>query len=289
MSRSRKLRWLLLAVCALAAGLVVVALGAVRIYQNELVHRAESELVAQGAMIQANYKRLLLEQLEIGPTPESGSPPPPLEEYAVSADVDWNKKIKNWLKPESFHFGLYPRRVHGEPPNAHDATEPPDPQAAQAGERLEPQLRDAGRLHRATVQVVDFKGTVVASTVRNRGRSLLHRDEVSRALHGEFVQMLRRRPTRRTSAASGPRPVGADVDVCVGIPIVHEGRLLGAVVLSKAPVSVSTALWKSPSLAWGLFAVLVALAALLGGTWYVVWERDAPGEREDATPTQSST
>lgn len=118
-------------------------------------------------------------------------------------------------------------------------------------------MRNAVRKTLSGIRVMDYQGIVVASTLSDLGRSLAGQEEVKRALQGEHVSVLR----RRVSAAPEP-PLesisrGAGVRVFVAMPVVEGNRVLGAVLLTRTPLDLSKATYRTRFYLLGGFVVIV--------------------------------
>ncbi|MDP6909682.1 MAG: hypothetical protein QF371_09255, partial [Flavobacteriales bacterium] len=95
--------------------------------------------------------------------------------------------------------------------------------------------------------LVDFSGVVTVSKGRSVGEIMTGREEVSSALkgHGKSVMYLDSNPPKEEINIPGLRKLvdfllaGEKVLVSVAMPIVVENRVLGAVVMERAPRSVA--------------------------------------------------
>ena len=78
-----------------------------------------------------------------------------------------------------------------------------------------PILRDAQAITLAGIRVTDYRGTIVASTGEALGSSLAHTEEVSHALRGKAISLLRKRVLEQTDAVTGlDQPRHRDPGVC---------------------------------------------------------------------------
>jgi len=156
-------------------------------------------------------------------------------------------------------------------------------------------MHDAQLVTLAAIRVVDARGTVVATTGEELGASLADREEISRALGGESVSLLRERVSDEPPPPLASASRGTHLRVFVAEPIVEQGQTIGAVLLSRSPRSIGQTLYaKRYHLLGGsvlLLAVVVAmsfftsravarpLAAVVEQT-----ERAARGERGAVIP-----
>ncbi|QWV94211.1 HAMP domain-containing histidine kinase [Geomonas oryzisoli] len=217
-------------------GILLLPLGGIsvlRLYESELVRRTETELISQGSLIGAAYREELLR---------------------IAAENAGTEKILNYGIPakarpsrsdpsEKYHpinarLNLPDEKIHPPAQAAVPARTAIDPFALEAGSRVSSIMRSSTDSTLVGVRVVDIKGTVVATTGEERHLSLLNREEVRRALAGEYVSLLRERLDWDSSARRGNL-----VRVFVGMPIIHEGRVLGAVILSRTPLDIGKALY----------------------------------------------
>ena len=256
--RLLRLRSVLLALSLLILLLPLGGISLLRLYDSMLVRHAEAELIAQGVVLAETWRRELIRaQAEQGENSTYGRPrirlPPP---------------------PSP---GEEPSRFHPIPPRldlARDEVWPPAPPglptekatdalARQAGRHVGDLLVEVQEFTLAGLRVVDFEGRVVASSGAELGLSLAHRPEVSTALEGEAVSVLRRRTPSAQPAdtvtntvegtAENRRPLPSlkslsrrpAVRVVVVLPVIAEDRVWGAVVLSRTPKSVLRELYEN--------------------------------------------
>lgn len=254
-----RLRTVLLTVNVIVLLVPLAGIGLLRIYESELIRRTESELISQGALVQAAYKRALLEELRAGCGDGVSA-----AAYGSPVEVKWPVNVEDKFRPVPADLDLSSERPLGPPPPPRTPDQLAERCAAAVGDRLTPMLLDAQQITLSGIHVVDPRGTVVATTQDTLGRSLAHREEVARALDGEFVQLLR----RRTSHADEPPPPlesirrRSQVRVFVAMPVVHQGRVLGAVVLVRTPLSLVKAVYNNRAV-FGSFLALVLLAVVI--------------------------
>lgn len=253
-----RLRTILLLINLLVLMLPLGGIFALRIYESALIRQTESELIAQAAVIAAAYQTTYLRlagrhELEAEDDTAYGNP---LEYHAPqpSESGPW--------RPRSAELDLAEDRIEPPVPDAWPSGAPADALAQTIGHELTPVLRGAQLYTLAGIRVVDFKGTIVASTSEDLGASMLNRDEVARALRGEPVSLLRWRgnepPTLFESLARG-----AHVLVLVSQPIVQGDRVLGAVLLVRTPANIKQAILGKRSAVLRGMLLLVAVVLLL--------------------------
>jgi signal transduction histidine kinase len=258
-----RLATVLLAITLVIALLPLGGLFVLRIYESALIRQTESELIAQGALVAASY-RALFERLTVARAGKPGVPAGygnPVTSEPRPQDPDTR------LQPRYAVLDLATDPVLPPPEDALPAPAPPHPAAVAAGRELSTILVETQKITLAGIRVTDPAGVVVATTREELGASILHRDEVRRALAGEFVSALHWR-----GSAHEPRPPldsisrGARIRVFVAVPIVHGERVIGSVLLARTPWNIGQALYgKRRELAQGaalLLAVVVAIALL---------------------------
>jgi signal transduction histidine kinase len=230
-----KLRTVLLIVNVLILLLPLGSIAALRIYETELVRRTESELLAQGVVIQLIYRDQVIKALK-GNTASFGRP---AVRTTVSAQPD----------PDGRFNPLLPRldvaKEYLQPPMepARPTKSRPGPEIRAVGDQLTPLLLEAQRATLAGIRVVDPEGVVVASTGEDLMLSLRHREEVKNALDGESVSLLYHRADPGEESVLGPLSRRTRYRVHVALAVVHENRVLGAVVLMRTPLDVRKAIY----------------------------------------------
>ena len=227
-----------------------------RVYESALIRQTESELIAQGVFVSATYKTLL-ERL--------AKPARDLQTYGVAAryvEPKADPRTGPW-RPQLVRLDLASDPILPRPPEPETTLLAPDALAAAVGSELEPILRDAQVTTLAGIRILDYRGVIVASTGNDRGRSMLNFEEAQRALGGEYVSLMRSR-----GSSSPPPPLdsisrGARIRVAVAVPILREGRVLGAVTLLRTPANIQQALrGKRRELLWGGAGLLLAVLSL---------------------------
>jgi len=92
---------------------------------------------------------------------------------------------------------------------------------------------------------MDYRGVVVASTRADLGKALTGQEEVRKALQGRHVSLLRQRYPEETARPMGSISRSSRVRVSVAMPVIEGDRVLGAVLLSRTPMALSTALHRN--------------------------------------------
>lgn len=226
-----RLRVILIVVNLLIILLPLGGIAVMRLYETLVIRETEASLITQGAFVGAAHLSNLQTHLgddfsEYGSLAEARFLPKNPKLQPVIARLN---RAEDEIRPSATDPRIAPRQA--------------DPRVQEAGAALSPILRRAQWISLSGVRVVDPAGVVVASTRGELGLSLLHREEVRRALQGEHVSLMRER------ISDGPRPPmssisrGTLVRVFVAVPMVEQGRVVGAVILSRTPMDTGKALY----------------------------------------------
>ena len=256
-----RLRTILLLINLVVLVLPLGSIFVLRIYESALIRQTESELIAQGAVIAAAYQTdyALL----------AGHHDPRARGDVAALDYGnpllWhppqNGESGPW-RPRSAQLDLADDQVRPPAPDPLTADTAADPLAQSLGHELTPVLRGAQLYTLAGIRIVDYSGIVVATTSEDLGASLTNREEVTRALQGEPVSLLRWRGNEEAGLLESASR-GAHVSVLVAQPIVREGRVLGAVLLVRTPANIKQALLgKRTALLRGALVLLLVVLAL---------------------------
>ncbi len=236
-------------VLALVALLALVAavggLAWVRVYDDQLVRQTEAELLAQGAVVAQWVRQETLSRV--------------VGQYGVAQTQQPLRAADGTLEPLLPTLDASAKVLPAPAPLA--ATSPPDPVALQVGQLVEPLLVDVSRRTLAGLRVVDVHGVVVASShVASRGASFAQREEFQRALTGVPASVLRARETHADDSPLESLSRDNAVRVVVAVPVTHEGRVYGVVLLVRTPMTLAKAVYGDR---WQLLATLTVLLAVL--------------------------
>lgn len=231
MRRRLSIRTVLLMMNLAALVLPLSGLWVLRLYESALIRQTESELIAQGAVVAAAYRAAW--RTAGGKIDQASPPVDPRWTHRPGFDAPW--------LPRSATLDLAVDPVLPAAPDPEAAAHPPEKAARLAGQSLEPMLREAQRVTLAGMRVVDRSGVVVASTGETIGFSLGAQEEVRRALLGEPVSVVRQR-------GNGPAPSSVAFDrgrtlrVFSALPVLEGDRVIGAVLVSRTPRTITEAL-----------------------------------------------
>jgi signal transduction histidine kinase len=214
-----------------------------RLYENELIRRTESELVAQCAVLSALFRSEL-----------AASRAPPALAAAVGAIPQAG--LFTPIEPSLDLAGseILPPRPDGVTP-----ARPPDPAMVAIGLRLAPILAETQRTTLAGLRILDRNGVVIAGT-GEAGLSLAHVAEVAQALRGEFASVMRLRIPNQPPPPLYSTSRGTSVRVFAALPVMVDGNVVGVVYASRTPDNIFRQLDAERS------RVAAALAAIIGAT-----------------------
>ncbi len=241
----------LLVLSLAGAGLILF-----RVYDNQLIRQTEAELIAQATSLASAFKKALLDRL-----PNDGES---LQHYGVAVAEPFRSQYGSGTqlrpRPATLALGKDTVRERAEP--ARSTQVPADPLAAAAGSIVGPMLEETKQITLAGLRIVDFRGTVVASSSgQDIGLSLVDREEVRRALKGETTSLLRRRVSDEPAPPYSSLSRETGVRVFVAFPVVTAQRVLGAVVLSRTPMTLGKAFYQDRESLLAMAAILVAAVA----------------------------
>ncbi len=242
-----RLRTVLVLVNLLILLLVLGGLALSRLYDSALIRQTEAALISQGAVIASVYKAALIR--ELGDASGYGKP--------VEVDIDPGE---HW-RPIIPHLDFSEHPVHPRAADALPAPKSPESVAMEAGGEVAAIIQEAQIVTLASIRVLDYQGTVVASTGGELGLSLAHRREVSEALNGHYAGLLRERIKDQPVPSFGTISRSGSVRVFTAIPVVEKDRLLAVVALSRTPLTVSDALYEKRTQV--LLGMLLLVAVIL--------------------------
>ncbi len=228
-----------------------------RLYEGtHLVRNTEGDLIAQGAILSdaytTSFSRILASEID-------------RKAYGVPVNEKW-QQVRD---PETEPFRpIKPRLnklrddVYQPAPNSTTGYEP-DPIALQVGRDIQPALIEAKVVTLTGIRIVDFNGTVVATSGTQLGESIANREDIQQALEGRYTSLLRHRVTDSTPSQLGQLGRRGRVRVFVNLPIILDDRLLGVVVLSRTPPKGFEAIKELPRRIIQVSAVLLIFVLLI--------------------------
>lgn len=245
-----RLRTVLVFVSLVILVLPSIGIYALREHENTLVRQRESDLARAANMVAATYRTMFGNFLNDS------------QEGNLALHTGGLEGVSNLAWP-SLDLGV---ATIGDPlPAATNTPVEADPIAKLAGEAMAAVVREASVAVTAGARLLDWRGTVVATTEGDLGRSLSHADEVRQALDGTGIASLRRASTEgETFLNAVARGVG--LTMVVAVPVVRDERLLGVVVMSRPSPNIIDSLFEKRFLivqgAALFFAVALAISVV---------------------------
>jgi signal transduction histidine kinase len=235
--------------------LPLAGIRALRLYENELVRQTESALVSEGAYVREHFRTEFARALEAAEAPIVW------DSYGQAALPDG--ALAERFDPIVADIDLAQEMVHPRAEDARTPTTVADEYARTAAQPFSEMLTRSQRYTLAGIRVVDYHGIVVASSRGELGLSLAHRPEIARALAGERVRILRHRVSDEPAPPLAAISRGNRVRLFVALPIVHQQRVVAAVVLSRTPVELTKALHANRFVLLRYAAALIMLVLLV--------------------------
>jgi len=238
-----RLRTVLVGLSLIVMILPLAGIQILRLYESALIRQTESELRAQGAFVIAVYRQtfqtLTKNQAEPKHRP-SATEEPRLE----SSELD--------LSTTPIHPPLRVVKV----------SETPDPIALKIGSMLDPIIAEASKTTFAEIYLSDQNGLIVAADQNAFGKSIAASDPVNAVFLGASVSQLRRASVEQPSAFIGFES-RSNLVVLIALPIIDNGEIMGAVILSRRPPSIFTALYAKRYLLLEAAGVILAVVVLI--------------------------
>jgi signal transduction histidine kinase len=196
-----------------------------KVYQNQLIQQTEAELIAQSAALSAVFHREIEtgipESVALGTRVPPAAPKPSDEPYQPI-----------WPALELASESVLPPRPEARAPPA-----PSDPAFVALGARMIPDLIATQNVTLAGFRLLDPNGIVIAG--RNEvGLSLAHLEEVSQALQGRFIAVLRVRISRHDQPSLYSMSRGTGMRVFTAMPVIVRDQVAGVLYASRTPSNV---------------------------------------------------
>ena len=238
-----RLRTVLVGLSLIVMILPLAGIQILRLYESALVRQTESELLAQGVFVTAMYRRSFQAMTESQAEPAH-------QDFRVNS----TKQISGELDLATTEIQPSFTTI--------DEQEPPDPVARAIGLTLEPVLVEASKITFAEIYVSDHHGRIVATTESALEQSIDPDDPINAVFSGTSMSQLRRISTEESPGFIGFGS-GSNLAVLVALPIIENGTVIGAVVLSRPPPNIFTALYAKRLLLLEAAGVLLAVVVLI--------------------------
>ncbi|HXO73254.1 MAG TPA: HAMP domain-containing sensor histidine kinase [Bradyrhizobium sp.] len=212
------------AVLSTVIALPLVGLFFFRIYDNQLIHQTQAELIAQSSVLSAVYAREV----------EAKIPGIPLGlEIAPELRPDPSDRFAP-IRPALDLAGndLVARR-----PDARPAQAAPDPAYLEIGARMLPVMMQTQKVTLAGFRILDPHGTVIAGR-RETGMSLAHIEEVAAALQGRYRGALRVRISDKPPPPIYSISRGTGLRVFSAMPVIVDNHVAGVIYASRTPSNI---------------------------------------------------
>jgi signal transduction histidine kinase len=254
MSWRPKLRTLFIVISLIVLILPLAGILLLRLYENALVRQTESNLIMQASWIIASYKQRLKTSYPQLDLTYYGNP------LAKPLQVKYKTNQPKW-QPQPATIDLNNDPVLNKPADAKLSQYSQNLQAYTIGQQLQPILKEAQLSTLAGIRVVDYQGTIIATTGQDLGYSLSSRVEVKKALMGYSVRVLRQR------ISDEPRPVltsisrGTHIRIFLAHPVIINQRIAAVVILSRTPPDIFQVLYGKRQLLvyYGLLLLLLVI------------------------------
>jgi signal transduction histidine kinase len=212
------------AVLSTVIALPLVGLFFFRIYDNQLIHQTQAELIAQSSVLSAVYAREVEAKIPGIPLGAEIAPelrPDPSDRFAP-------------IRPALDLAGndLLARR-----PDARPAEIAPDPAYLEIGTRMLPVMMQTQKVTLAGFRILDPNGTVIAGR-RETGMSLAHIEEVAAALQGRYRGALRVRISDKPPPPIYSISRGTGLRVFSAMPVIVDNHVAGVIYASRTPSNI---------------------------------------------------
>jgi signal transduction histidine kinase len=237
------------AMLASVATLPLIGLFFFRLYDNQLIHQTQAELIAQSRVLAAIYAKEIEARRDAGIVLGAEIPP--------EARPDPEDRLTP-IRPTLDLAGndLLRRR-----PDALRAKTPADPAYIDIGARLMPIILETQKVTLAGFRILDPHGVVIAGR-QEVGQSLAHIEEVAAALRGQYSAALRIRVPDRPPPPIYSISRGVGVHVFSAMPVIVDNHVAGVIYTSRTPSNIFEHLYQERGkfLLAGLAVVLATIA-----------------------------
>lgn len=232
------------AVLSTVIALPLVGLFFFRIYDNQLIHQTQAELIAESSVLSAVYAREV----------EAKIPGIPL---GLEIAPELRPDPSNRFAPIRPALDLAGNDLMSRRPDARRAEAAPDPAYLEIGARLLPVMMQTQKVTLAGFRILDPHGVVIAGQ-RETGMSLAHIKEVAAALQGRYQGVLRVR-----ISSQPPPPIysvsrGTGLRVFSAMPVIVDNHVAGVIYASRTPSNIFRHLYEEK----GKF-ILAGIAVLI--------------------------
>lgn len=250
-----RLRWIFFGTLLFVAALPGFAALGLRVYENALVRRTESEVAAQAAAIAATAALLL-------PGEDAAGAPP--VDASLNAPDESMRSASRYEEPVS-EIDLRSSPILPARPAAADVGASPDPVTQAIANRIAPVIAETKQTTLAAITLLDARGIVLNGY--EQGRSLAELPEVQAALAGQSRTVLRHNDSYSQSNPLYMVSRATAIRLHHARPIMRDGKPVGVVLVSRSPAALFRGMWEDAGkIAFGtlsIFALLVVLTMVL--------------------------
>lgn len=246
------LRTIILTLNLIVLAIPLLGIGSLRILENFLHRQTEAKLISEGTYVRSLFLSTLKDLIATGDAAE----------VPVRAVQSATRAKDALFDPIFAEIDVSRQPVLPAPEDAKPPVSPPPAILLEAGKRISSVLTEAQRQNLSAVRVLDLSGVVVATTGSELGLDISHRQEVTRALSGQYHAVLRERPSG--SANKGMFGRSSRVRVFVALPILNDQGLVGVVTLNRTSLSLFRDVWERRYTLALLLMLGLALAIGLG-------------------------
>ena len=225
-----------------------------RLYDNQLIHQTQAELIAQSRVLAAVYAKEVELRLPSG--------------IALGAEIppEARPDPEDRLTPIRPALDLASNDLLRRRPDALPANAPADPAYVAIGARLMPIILETQKVTLAGFRVLDPHGVVIAGR-QEVGQSLAHIEEVAAALQGQYSAALRTRTPDKPPPPIYSISRGVGVHVFSAMPVIVDNHVAGAIYASRTPSNIFDHLYQERG-KFILAGVAVILATIAIGLMF---------------------
>ncbi len=241
-------RQLLLALNAFVLLLPLLLLLGLRVYDVVLVQQTERRLIGESVLIGEAWRDATTAALGISAADVDGARPPHALDQTY-APID---------PATADDFEVLPPAP--DPPRS---VAPGDGAAWRAGRAITPLLLRAKVFNLSGARVLDTTGCVVATSGSDLGACLDHLPEVRSALAGRYAAVVRQRISDQPEPPLSSIRRRGEHRVFTATPVWHDGRVIGAIRMSRTAVAPEEWLWRNRDRMLGLALACAVLLPLI--------------------------
>ena len=220
-----------------------------RLYDNQLIHQTQAELIAQSRVLAAVYAKEV--ELRLPSRIALGAEIPP----------EARPDPEDRLTPIRPALDLASNDLLRRRPDALPANAPADPAYVAIGAQLMPIILETQKVTLAGFRVLDPHGVVIAGR-QEVGQSLAHIEEVAAALQGQYSAALRTRAPDKPPPPIYSISRGVGVHVFSAMPVIVNNHVAGVIYTSRTPSNIFDHLYQERGKFFlaGLVVVLATIA-----------------------------